>query len=125
MYQKRSSAGAKIYDKYVNNEKYVVTHLKAHDHIADFDRSIIPSGYDVIEINDDGYVLDWLRIIEKAEMIIMTNSVMANIVDQLMLGKKKYFLQNYNIFFTPIFNSNWEWIENKNMNPKDILMKLE
>ena len=79
----------------------------------DFDRSIIPSGYDVIEINDDGYVLDWLKIIEKAEMIIMTNSVMANIVDQLMLGKKKYFLQNYNIFFTPVFNSNWEWIENK------------
>ena len=58
-------------------------------------------------------------------MIIMTNSVMANIVDQLMLGKKKYVLQNYNIFFTPIFHSNWEWIENKNMNPKDILMKLE
>ena len=112
-----------IYDKYVKNEKYVVTHTKASNHLADFDRSVIPSEFDVIEINDDGYVLDWLKIIEKAEMIIMTDSVMANIVDQLMIGKKKYFLQKNNIFFTPILNSNWEWIENKNMDPKSIIMK--
>ena len=84
---------------------------------------LIEEGFDVIEINDDGYVLDWLKIIEKAEMIIMTDSVMANIVDQLMIGKKKYFLQKNNIFFTPILNSNWEWIENKNMDPKSIIMK--
>ena len=112
-----------IYDKYVKNEKYVVTHLKASDHIADFDRTIIPSGFDMIEIKDDGYVLDWLKVIEKSQMIIMTDSVMANITDQLMIGKKKYFLQKKNIFFTPILNSNWEWIENKNMNPKSIIRK--
>ena len=115
----------KIYEKYVKNDKYVVTHLRASKHIADFDHSIISSGYDVIEITDDGYVLDWLKVIEKAEMIIMTDSVMANIVDQLMIGKKKYFLQKNNIFFTPVLNSNWEWIENKNMDPRSILVKVE
>tara|TARA_B100001057_G_scaffold169952_1_gene170742 strand:- start:495 stop:1256 length:762 start_codon:yes stop_codon:yes gene_type:complete len=114
-----------IYDKYVTNEKYVVTHLKASKHTADFDRSIIPSDHDLIEVSDDGYVLDWLKTIENAEMIIMTDSVMANIVDQLMIGKKKYFLQKNNIFFTPNLNSNWEWIENKNMDPKSIIMNLK
>ena len=115
----------KIYDKYVKNERYVVTHLKASNHIADFDHSIIGSGYYLVEITDDGYVLDWLKVIEKAEMIIMTDSVMANIVDQLMLGKKKYFLQRNNIFFTPVLNSNWEWIENKNMDPRSIIFKIK
>ena len=115
----------KIYEKYVKNEKYVVTHLKASNHIADFDHSIISNGYDLVEITDDGYVLDWLKVIEKAEMIIMTDSVMANIVDQLMLGKKKYFLQRNNIFFTPVLGSNWEWIENKNMNPRSIILKIK
>tara|TARA_A100001388_G_C28679999_1_gene455871 strand:+ start:67 stop:828 length:762 start_codon:yes stop_codon:yes gene_type:complete len=114
-----------IYDKYVTNEKYVVTHLKASNHTADFDRSIIPSDHDLIEVSDDGYVLDWLKTIENAKMIIMTDSVMANIVDQLMIGKKKYFLQKNNIFFTPNLNSNWEWIENKNMDPKSIIMNLK
>jgi hypothetical protein len=114
----------KLFEKYVKNHKYIVTHLKSSNHTADFDRSIIPSGYDVIEISDEGYVLDWLKIIENSEMIIMTDSVMANIVDQLMIGKKKYFLQKNNIFFTPILNSHWEWIENKNMSPKSIMMKI-
>ena len=76
-------------------------------------------------MSDDGYVLDWLKTIENAKMIIMTDSVMANIVDQLMIGKKKYFLQKNNIFFTPNLNSNWEWIENKNMDPKSIIMNLK
>lgn len=114
-----------IFDKYVKNKKYVVTHLKGSKHSADFDRSIIPNGYDEIEITDDGYVLDWLKIIENAEMIIMTDSVMANIVDQLMIGKKKYFLQKGNIFFSPVFNSDWVWIENKNMDPKSILITVK
>ena len=114
----------KLFEKYVKNHKYIVTHLKSSNHIADFDRSIIPSGYDVIEISDEGYVLDWLKIIENSEMIIMTDSAMANIVDQLMIGKKKYFLPINNVFFTPILNSHWEWIENKNMNPKNIMIKI-
>lgn len=114
----------KLFEKYVKNHKYIVTHLKASSHTADFDRSIIPNDYDVIEISNDGYVLDWLKIIENSEMIIMTDSVMANIVDQLMIDKKKYFLQKNNIFFTPILGSNWEWIENKNMNPKSIMMTV-
>ena len=87
-----------IFDKYVKNKKYVVTHLKGSKHSADFDRSIIPNGYDEIEITDDGYVLDWLKIIENAEMIIMTDSVMANIVDQLMIGKKNTFYKKVIVF---------------------------
>jgi len=115
----------KIYNKYVKQENYVLTHLKASIHVADFDRSLIPKNFQIIEINNDGYVLDWLKIIEKAKMIFMTDSVMANITEQLDIGKNRYFIPRANIFNTPTFRNEWIWLKNKNIDPKTNLTGIK
>ena len=113
------------FDKYVKNKNYVVTHLKASVHNADFDKSIIPNNHQVIEISNDGYVLDWLKIIENAKILFMTNSVMANITDQLNIEVKKFFIPRTNIFLSPTFLNNWTWLKNKNIDPKTNLTGIK
>ena len=115
----------KIFNKYVKQENYVVTHLKASVHNADFDRSLIPKDFQIIEINNEGFVLDWLKVIEEAKMIFMTNSVMANITEQLNIGKIRYFIPRTNIFINPTFINEWIWIKNKNIDPKTNLTGIK
>ena len=120
-----SSREKKLFDKYVKKENYAVTHLNASNHIADFDRSIIPENYQTIEINNDGYVLDWLKIIENAKMLIMTNSVMFNITEQLGIGKKNFYLPRNSIFIEPRMQNNWTWLENKNLDSRTNLTGIK
>ena len=94
-------------------------------HNADFDKSIIPNDHQVIEISNDGYVLDWLKIIENAKILFMTNSVMANITDQLNIEVKKFFIPRTNIFLSPTFLNNWTWLKNKNIDPKTNLTGIK
>ena len=107
-----------MFDKVVKNKNYVVTHLTASWHNADFDQSSIPNDWQIIPITNDGYVLDWLKVIEEAECVVMTDSVMANIVDQLNIGQERYFLPCNHIQLTPVFGNDWIWLENKNIDPK-------
>ncbi len=58
-------------------------------------------------------------------MIIMTDSVMANITEQLNINGDKYFIPRANIFNTPIFINNWIWIKNKNIDPKTNLTGIK
>ena len=55
----------------------------------------------------------------------MTDSVMANITEQLNISGDKYFIPRANIFNTPIFINNWIWIKNKNIDPKTNLTGIK
>jgi|TARA_B100001964_G_scaffold56754_1_gene64166 hypothetical protein len=114
-----------IFDKYVKQENYIVTHLKASTHTVDFDRSIIPENFQIIEINNDGFVLDWLKTIEKAKMVFMTNSVMANITEQLNIGKSRHYIPRTNVFMNPTFINKWRWLKNINIDPKTNLTGIK
>ncbi len=105
-----------IYKKFVKKKNYIVTHLNASDHIANFDHSVLPIDHQIIPITAEGYVLDWLKTIENAKIIIMTNSVMSNIVDQLSIGIKKYYLPRGNIWFSPVLNDHWIFLKDQNFN---------
>ena len=113
------------YNALIKKNDFVVTHLKASNHDADFDKTLVPKGYQIIEIPKEGYVLDYLKIIENAKMIFMTDSVMANIVDQLSIGSNKYFIPRSNIFNNPRFISKWTWIRNLNIDPKTNLTGIK
>lgn len=106
-----------LYNTLVTNPHYTVLHLKASEQTADFDRSILPEDWQIIEITDQGRILDWLTIIDKAECIIMTDSCFANITDQLGLGTDRYFIPMHHIQLTPIQGQHWTWIENTRINP--------
>lgn len=107
-----------MYDKVVTNDKYVVTHLTASHSTAGFDPSIIPADWQIIPITNDGYIFDWLKIIEGAESIIMTDSVMSNLVDQLGLGTDRYYIPLNHIQLTPVFGHDWTWLDNPTINPR-------
>jgi len=101
-----------LYDKKIKNPNYVVTHLTSSQHTVPFDTSVIPAGWDVINIDNDGYIFDWLKIIEGAQSIIMTNSVFANMVDLLKIGDDKYFIPLHHLNWSPTFGTVWQWLHN-------------
>ena len=51
-------------------------------------------------------------------MVIMTNSVMANITEQLNIGKSRHYIPRTNVFINPTFINEWIWLKNKNIDPK-------
>lgn len=114
-----------IYNKYVKEKKYIVTHLTASNHEAKIDKSLLNEEFQIIKISEDGYVLDWLKVIENASILFMTDSVMANITDQLNLGKIRYFVPRANIFNTPIFKNEWIWLKNENIDPRTNLTGIK
>ena len=80
--------------------------------------SLIPKDFQVVEITNDGFVLDWLKVIEKAKMLFMTNSVMANITEQLNFENTKYYIPRLNMITNPVFINDWIWIKNENLKIK-------
>lgn len=108
-----------LYNKLVQNPDYIVLHLQGSDHTADFDRSIIPEDWQIIEIKDQSlYCIDWLTILEKAQSLILVDSVFANIVDQMNIGEDRYFLPRSHIQLTPTLGQHWTWLENTKLNPR-------
>lgn len=107
-----------MYDKVVTNDKYVVTHLTASHSTAGFDPNIIPADWQIIPVTNEGYIFDWLKIIEGAESIIMTDSVMSNLVDQLGLGTDRYYIPLNHIQLTPVFGHDWTWLDNPTIDPR-------
>lgn len=100
-----------LYDRLVTNPNYVVTHLKGSDVVATYDDSIIPQGWQVINIDEQtDCIWDWLMIIEQAQSLIMVDSVFSNIVDQLGIGEDRYFIQRSHIGLTPVQGQDWTWL---------------
>jgi hypothetical protein len=101
-----------LYDKLVTNENYVVMHLEGSDHRADFDTSMIPSDWQIIEISEQtDCIFDWLTILEKAQSLVMVDSVFANLIDQLNIGDDRYFIPRSHIGLTPVLGQHWTWLE--------------
>lgn len=100
-----------LFDKLVNNENYVVVHRKGSNFSVDVDLSIVPEGWQVLEITEQtDCIFDWLTILEQAQSLILVDSVFANIVDQLDIGDDRYFISRSHIGLTPVFGGHWTWL---------------
>lgn len=106
-----------LYNKLVKNPHYVVTHLNSSEHTVRFDHSAIPTDWDTIPITDEGWIFDWITIIDKAESIVMTNSVFSNLTDQLNLGTDRYFIPLHHMNWSPTFAQTWTWLPNPDLPP--------
>ena len=98
--------------------------LKGSDHQAEFDRSVVPQGYQILEITEEtDNVFDWLMILEHAEIIVCVDSVIANLVDQLGLNYNKdcYFIPRSHIHLTPVLNGPWQYISGNS----DVMQRIE
>lgn len=100
-----------LYDRVVQNENYVVVHLEGSDHRATYDPSIVPEGWQTIEITEQtDCIWDWLMVLERAQSLILVDSVFANIVDQMNIGEDRYFIQRSHIGLTPVQGQDWTWL---------------
>ena len=88
-------------------------HRRGSDFAVDVDLSIVPQGWQIIEITEQTpCVFDWLMILEKAQSLILVDSIFANIVDQMNIGDDRYFIQRSHIGLTPVHGGVWHWLEN-------------
>jgi len=100
-----------LYHQLVKNPQYVVVHRKGSDFEAEVDLSIVPPEWQIIEITEQtGCIFDWLTILEKAQSLILVDSVFANLVDQLGIGEDLYFIQRSHIGLTPVQGQDWTWL---------------
>jgi hypothetical protein len=92
---------------------YAVVHLEGSDFRADFDYSLIPQDWDVVEINADTTpsVFNWLTVLERAESIICVDSVIANMCDQMHVGEDRYWIPRSHIHLTPVLGGDWTIID--------------
>ena len=113
-----------LYNKKVTNPLYVITHLDASVGRQPWDSTMVPKDWAVIDITPEGYIFDWLKIIEGAQCIVMTDSCMANLTDQLNLGDDRYFIPINHIGLTPVQGNHWTWIDNTKLDPKSKLFGI-
>lgn len=100
-----------LYNRVIKNPNYAVVHLQGSDHRASVDLSIIPSNWQTVEITEiTDNIFDWLGILEKAQSLILVDSVYANMVDQLNIGTDRYFLRRSHIGLTPVQGQDWIWL---------------
>jgi len=125
--QRDTQCEQELYDRIVTNPNYVVVHLNGSDHCADFDRSIIPTDWQTIEITDNiaSSVFDWLMILEKAQSVILVDSVFSNMVDQMNIGDDRYFIPRSHIGLTPVQGNHWTWIPNPRLDGKSQLFGIQ
>lgn len=104
-----------LYQQLVQQEKYVVYQQISSDVKYQIDLAAVDPSLQRIEITElTDCIFDWLKIIEGAEMLILIDSVFANIVDQLNLcpDKDKYFLRKWNrrVDGNPVFLQDWMYL---------------
>ena len=100
-----------LYNQMIQNDNYVVVHRKGSDFEAEVDLSIVPEGWQIVEISEQtNCVFDWLMILEKAQSLILVDSVFSNIVDQMNIGEDRYFIQRSHIGLTPVQGQHWTWL---------------
>lgn len=105
------------YKKY--NEKFVVFQNQASDTNVNFKLDLQGRNYQVIELKPyTDCVFDWITLLEEAKKLVLIESSISNLVDQLkiktdkiLLMKKNYYrdkLDGRDLYLgTPILKSNW------------------
>jgi len=104
-------------------EPYVITHLTSSEQTVRLPPDLIPPEYRVIPITTQGWIFDWLTVIEQAEALIMTDSVFANLVDQLKIPVEKYFIPQHHIQLTPQHVMHWQWLPNPDLKKQAVIFQ--
>ena len=96
----------------VKARPYIVVHLEGSDVRADLDFSDAErQGYDVVRVSPiaNYSIFDWIPILEGAESLYLIDSCFANMVDQLDLGRDKWFIRRSKMDLTPVLLSDWNY----------------
>jgi hypothetical protein len=106
----------KLYEQVVKQPRYMVYQQQSSDVKYEIDLSIVDDPdiqkIEITALTDN--IWDWLKIIEGAELMILIDSVYANIVDQLNLNPsaEKYYMRKWNrsVDGNPVLLQNWYYL---------------
>lgn len=103
-----------LYDKLVDpTRKQLVCHLDGSNFSINPEAlNVDTSVYQVIQITPDqtDNIFDWLRILERADTLLMIDSVFFNIVEQLNLSNRKFFVRRSPRESTPVIGNQWNFV---------------
>jgi hypothetical protein len=87
---------------------YALIHLAGSSFGASLSLDFLPSELLRIEIQElTDSIFDWLSLIEGAKVIVMIDSVFANLVDQWGIAATKYWIPRSQILQTPVLGLDW------------------
>jgi hypothetical protein len=101
-----------LYDRVVQNPKYIVVHTAGSDQSLNLDWSDAEAqGYQVVHITEGhtDNAVDWLGVIEGAESLYLIDSCFANLVDGLDIHRDKWFIRRSKMDLTPVLLSDWQY----------------
>lgn len=98
-----------LFNRLVKQGSYYVTHTRGSSYSVDPDLSTVPSDWQRIDITEGvtNNIFDWLMILEKAQALILIDSIFSNVVDQLDIKTDKYWIPRSHIHLTPVLGSTW------------------
>lgn len=104
-----------LYKSVVKQSRYMVYQQRASDVSYDYDLSEIDPAIQRIEITElTDNIFDWISIIDGAEILILIDSVFANLVDQLNLAPTagKYFKRKWDrkVDGNPVLLQDWSYL---------------
>jgi hypothetical protein len=94
-----------IYNNEVKQTPYNVVSLKHSRGTLDVK---FETKHPIIEVNEKYNIFYWKKILENAKNIVLVDSALANLVDQLNLPNNKILLRKHG-HPTPTFKSNWTY----------------
>ena len=91
--------------------QYIVVHEYGSKYEA---RIPIPANierdYQVVRVDErTDSIFDWLLVIERASMLYMIDSAMANLIEQLNLPNPKKLFLNPQVTSTPVYKNGWQF----------------
>lgn len=90
------------------NKPFYLTHLDGSSFQATPDLSNVPEDWLHIKMEPlTDCVFDWLTLMERAEALILIDSIFANLADQLDIEVDKYWIPRSHIHLTPVLGSQW------------------
>lgn len=103
-----------LYDRVVpqNGKQNVVIHLQGSDmgyksNALQLDRD----AFNIIEITPEtGNLFDWLTVLERADQIVVLDSVFSNLIEQLNFTNNKYFIRRSPMYTTPVLRNEWKYV---------------
>lgn len=109
-------------ERNLDREKQLFNHLVKQDEyvvyqfIGSDQRRSIPldnkDNLQLIEIKPyTDCVFDWITVLEKAKYLVLIDSCFSNLVEQLNMENKKYFIQRNEFIKTPKLKNEWKYIE--------------
>jgi len=100
-----------LYERVYPKNKYILTHFQGSDCRKEIQLTNL-NNCSVVEIVPyTDCIFDWLKLIERAEYLVLIDSAFANLVEQLNLPNKKIFIKRRCYTNTPLLKNSWKIIE--------------